>query len=174
MLWRATLCTGLALAWLGVGFAQETDVSVDEFVGTWVLASSDAESRRDGAVERAIADMGLVARTIARRRLGDGMPVPREIEVDHGDQGTRIRVGVYDTTFALSAAPSRYREPVGGDDMRGTHRLRGSALVQQFVGESATVTHTLRRSGDELRARVAVASPHLPADAVYELRFRRR
>ncbi len=118
--------------------------------------------------------MGLVARTIARRRLSDGMPIPQEIEIALLDRAPRIRVGVYDTTFGLRAAPGRYREPVGGDDMRGTHRIRGSALVQQFVGDSATVTHTLRRSGDELRARIAVASPHLPADAIYEIRFRRR
>ncbi len=156
--------------------AEEAADPVAPLVGSWsIVGSGGATERRDAAVETAIDDMGPLIRAIARGRLKDGMPIPRRVQISQSGDSVRVRVGQYETNMAIGSPATSFQNPLDEDSvMRATHRHRNGWLVQRFVGDGGTLTHSIRMRGNQLVVRVKVSSPRLPADAVYWVRYRRQ
>ncbi|MFT5357980.1 MAG: hypothetical protein ACI9KE_005217 [Polyangiales bacterium] len=164
----------LLIASVSMGHAQ---TEAPTLRGRWALAASvqSVETRRDAAIERVTDEMSIFARGIAGRRLRAGMPVPRAILVEGNGADFRAKVGDYDLDFAADGSRHAMTDPFG-DDIRSRQGFVDGRLRQTMVADGGTLTHVLRlnEGGQSLTLTVRIASPRLPADVVYRIRYRRR
>ncbi|MFT5353735.1 MAG: hypothetical protein ACI9KE_000935 [Polyangiales bacterium] len=144
--------------------------------GRWLISDgiASAESRRDAAIRASTADMNVLARRIARRRLRARAPLPHHVSVDGEGETFRAVVGDHVLDFAADGSRHSIRG-ARGDSFIASQRLQGRRLEQQIRSDDATLTQTLELSEDglTLTLRVQIASPQLPRDVTYALTFRR-
>ena len=164
----------LLLVPLAVGAQSETPE--ERFQGAWRVANAgSARTGRDRAIERATDDMSIFTRGIARRRLRDGTPIHRAIQISGSGGSLRCHVGPYHLDFAADGRSHAFTDPFEGDEMQAKQRFRNGKLIQTMRGDDATLSHELSLSedGDTLTLKVTIESHHLPGDVVFRVRYRR-
>lgn len=144
--------------------------------GRWVVVDAGRASQaRDAAVENVVEDMGFIARPIARRRLREGLPVHRAIELRRHGERLQVKIGSF---YDLTAPVDDSRHPITdalGTDLRARQRWDGHTLVQRYANEDATVTLKLRfaEDGSTLRLETRIHAERLPSDVVFNVAYRR-
>lgn len=159
----------LALSLLSAPVAAQSPAGPDAFHGRWVLvAPNAAQARRDRGVDRTVSEMSALVRGIARRRIRDELPVPREIEI----RGERVRIGDYAMNLPESGAWRMVRD--GNGNLVHARRLReDGALTQVYRSSDGELRHTLRASQDTLELVVRLSSERLERDVTFRLTYRR-
>ncbi|MEM7604132.1 MAG: hypothetical protein AAF411_02145 [Myxococcota bacterium] len=157
--------------------AQPPAITEADLQGQWRLRGSvgAAEQRRNSAIERATEDMSIFTRGIARRRLRNGTPIHRTLSFGGEGATFRAHVGPYHLEFAPNGRGHAYTDPIGGDDMRASMRIRNRRLTQVYRNDDATLTHTvmLSNDGQRITLTIRIASHHLPGDVVYRTTYAR-
>ena len=132
-----------------------------------------AAERIGDAIDEATADMNVVRRRLARKKLDEANHAYQEFRVHFGDEVVRMLIN--DAVLALphdaSAVAARGPE---GRSVRASQKLEGDTLVQRFRGKRGTRIHRFRWMGDgTVRLTVRIESKHLPEPVTYRLRYRR-
>jgi len=144
--------------------------------GRWVVVDAGrAGEARDAAVEDVVEDMNFIARPIARRRLREGLPIHRAIELRREGEGLRVKIGTF---YELAAPVDDSRHPITdalGTELRARQRWDGHTLIQRYSNDDATVTLKLRFSedGSTLRVETRIHAERLPSDVVFSVAYRR-
>lgn len=149
----------------------ETPEAIKSMEGDYEFAGGDAErEQRKDAIDDAIADMNMLVRGVARKRLLASTAIPDRLEVSA--KGTSVTVSFDDRLYtAALGAPPVVVTGTNGDDLDLTHRLDGKRLMQEFVGPKGGRINALRKSGDEIEVDIRVHSESLPGDVVYTLTY---
>lgn len=108
-----------------------------DWSGRWLIDEgiSTLESRRTTAIRAATAELNVVARRIARRRLRRRAPMPHHVSITGAGAEFRALVGDH----LLSFAPDGSQHPIraqNGDTLMASQQLQGRRLRQVIRGET--------------------------------------
>lgn len=148
----------------------------DGHEGRYVVVDSGRAARsRDAAVEDVVEDMNFIARPIARRRLTEGLPVHRAVEVRREGERLRVKIG---SMYDLVAPTDDSRHPLTdalGTELRARQKWEGHTLIQRYVNDDATVTLrlTFSEDGSTMRLHTRIHAERLPSDVVFSVSYRR-
>lgn len=157
------------------GSADTQKADAEQFVGTYAHVGGQAE--RDAvlaAIEGVVADMNIIARSIARDRLQASNPVPKKLAITR--DGETLTVAFDEREYAAPLDGSSV-EVVGvtGDRLEYRVTVDGEQLRQSFVGSKGQRNNTMTRRDDKLLlVEVEVSSGSLPKPLEYSLTLERR
>lgn len=176
------LATALGLGGHGTAHAEttiesesESESGVDRFVGDYVHAGGQRDiDGRDAAIEELITDFNVVLRPIARKKLRDGNPIAKALEITvDGDLVTVAFDGKNDVAN-LDGTKTKI-VGIQGDSLDYSVNVNGSRLRQVYSGERGGRSNEIRvRSGGALKIAVEMTSSRLPRPLRYTLRYRPR
>ncbi len=149
--------------------------SAEPLEGRYRFAGGRAEvDALHAAIDEATADMGVITRAVARRRLRKLNSIPAELRIDVRGNVLSMTLPDAHYTAPLDGTPVRAKS-ASGDPLVLQHELLGDAQVRQRFragdGERVNVCRPHRRRG--LRISVQLASDKLPQDLRYTLTFAR-
>ena len=127
------------------------------------------------AIERAVEHMFFIARPIARHRLRENNPLPRQLRLDYTKDTITVRLG--DAPPAAlprdgSAVPWR---SLGGDKCQASITVAGDTLIEHVVahGGQSETRYVPLDDGTRIREDVRITSSHLSQPVVYSVTFAR-
>lgn len=171
---RALAVTTALLA--AASLARGDAPSADAYVGRWRYADGEEGRRRvDQAVDDAVAGLPFFLEPMAEDRVEERVGPFSEIRISlDGDRLTFAADDWGPVTSRLGGPAVSVRGPAGSE-LSMSQRLEGNRLIQVFEHADGTRRNELALSGDGdvLWLRVSIASPQLPHDAEYRLRYRR-
>jgi hypothetical protein len=156
-------------------FARADDSAQDltQWAGIYTYAGGRAErDALERAIERATAEMGPLARHIARSRLEDEMRPDQRLTV--AVAGSSIGIGERGGwRTPIDGSPREFESD--GDRFRVRHRFVNGRIVQTTETEDLVIRKTYSLDPQTGRLRVQVDFDHdsLPANLRYGLSYRR-
>jgi hypothetical protein len=153
--------------------AEVSSAPLARWAGAFDYAG-DAHERDalERAIDRATAEMGPLARHVARNRLEREMrPDPRIVV---RIEGSIVGIGAQGEWETVLDGPARVFDD-DGDRYRVMYRTAGPGIVQVIEGDALRIYKTYALSADGTRMRVAVTFVHdrLPAPLRFVLSYRR-
>ena len=143
---------------------------------------SDAQDRLEEAVERAVAPLNFVVRSVARRRLlAVNKPSGRVEIIVRGDSVILRYAGQPEVRARRNGTARPWRNTAGEDisvEIRAPQLATGSTplLSERYVAEDGTRENRwfLDESTGRARLEVTVSSPRLPSPVTLQLTYTRR
>lgn len=142
------------------------------FVGDFRDGAPEANlSGRDEAIEGVVAELNVMLRDLARRKIKEGNPVVQSLEVSLDGENVAV---VADGRRRTAPLDGSVTSTVGATGVELEYRvsMRGASFVEHFEGGGGTRTNVYTRTSSGLRVKVIVTSPRLPKDLVYTLQYR--
>lgn len=191
ILWVVSLTSFLGLG-IGLVVASEVRAGEDQGEATVVDAATleqvgafvgeyrfvGGQKERDGidaAIERAVAEVNPVVRGLGRSRLQESNEVPASIEITLDGEVLTIHQAGEAHAAPVDGKKVKTKSK-HGDKVHIIHKLGGSKLSQQIIGDGGERTNRYKLSSDgkRLSLSVEITSGHLPVPVEYSLSFERR
>lgn len=150
--------------------------AIERFVGVFAYAGGEAQRKAaHAAIDAALADLDLISRSLARRKLAERDPVVPTITIEYaGGKTTIIR---RDTSIRTTLDGPAVTVTRDGRSAKVKHHLASaSKLVETIHGERGTTTNTfvLSDDGAHLTASTSIEGDRLKTPIRYRLSYRRR
>lgn len=177
MKWTTVLLAALVLVIASPGPVRAQKAgpeALQPLVGEYVLVDRKiAVERRDAGIDKVVDELNFFIRGIARSRLSDGNPIPKTLRIER--DGSKMTV-TWDgqPSMAVLDGKAVTVEGTSGDPLQMTLKQSGEHLKQRFVGEQGGKENFFRRTKNGAVVTVRIFSERLPADVVYQLKFRRK
>ena len=162
----------VATAFIATGV--QAQASLSEYNGVYLYVRGNADRTRiDEAIDNATRDLGMVPRSVARKRLREStQPLPRfqvYFESDH----VLLRFGEREFDLVVDGPPVRMRG-LSGDSVRASAHIEGHDLVQTLQGDRGTryLEYLFHQDGS-VSLRTRIESKHLPHHVSFTLRYQR-
>ncbi len=150
--------------------------AIERFVGVFAYAGGEAQRKAaHAAIDAALADLDLISRSLARRKLAERDPVVPTITIEFaGGKATIIR---RDTSIRTTLDGPAVTVTRDGRSAKVKHHLASaSKLVETVHGERGSTTNTfvLSDDGARLTASTTIEGDRLKTPIRYRLSYRRR
>lgn len=148
-----------------------------EFQWTYRYAGGKAgRAAVEAAVEAAVADMNVLVRGIARRKLLDANKIVEQFGFDLG--GDPLRASFIDGNLVESPASGAAVDWVNqfGETVKVSQRWSGQKLVQRMFSDDGSRTNVYRFSedGQRMTMSVTIKASRLPTPIRYRLSYRKK
>lgn len=147
--------------------------AIRPFLGSFRHAGGDQErAARDQAVERVVAELNFLVRSIARSRLLGATPIPPTVRI--ATDGSSLTVA-NDGRIYTAPLDGRSVKATGvtGDPVELRYRIAEGKIVQTCDGDGGGRSNTFELAGERLVMHVRIYSPRLPKDVQFKLTFAR-
>lgn len=150
--------------------------AIERFVGVFAYAGGEEQRKAaHAAIDAALADLDLISRSLARRKLAERDPVVPTITIEYaGGKTTIIR---RDTSIRTTLDGPAVTVTRDGRSAKVKHHLASpSKLVETIHGERGSTTNTfvLSDDGAHLTASTTIEGDRLKTPIRYRLSYRRR
>jgi hypothetical protein len=134
------------------------------------LGGANERVALDAAIDGVVADLGIVARGVARQRLFRANPIPKSLVLAADKRSLMLAYDAELFTAPLVGTPAKVRCSTGEEvDLRLVHAKGGFDLVFSTEGKSRT-NHLSRQDG-ALLVDVTVRAEGLPRALTYRLTY---
>lgn len=152
----------------------QAQASLASYNGAYLYVETDGDRGRiDQAIDAATADLGILQRSVARRRLrASTRPFPR-FQVVFEDE--RVLLRLKDREFDLPVDGHAIRaKGLGGDLVKASANIQGHDLHQTLEGDRGTRYLQFQFHADgSVSIHTRIESEYLPGRISYTLTYRR-
>jgi len=163
-----------ALLFLTPGHAA-AEPGAGDLTGTWRHIGGKSEQRKlRAAIDDSVAEMTVLARGLARKRLVKGSRIPQQLRIEASEHLIAVR---HDGRERLSSPPGHVTRTVSatGDEIELLHELRADSLVQYRTTRDGgrRTTYRVDSKRQRLMVEVVTSSHYLPSAVTYQLTYER-
>ena len=174
---RVHLCPKVPIAVFAtilLAAGARAQASLSEYNGVYLYVPDKADRARiDDAIDNATEDLGMVQRSVARKRLRQStQPLPRFQVYFEGDH-VLLRLGEREFDLIVDGPSVRTRGLAGGS-VRAAARIEGHDLIQSLQGDRGTryLEYLFQQDGS-VSLRTRIESKYLPHHVSFTVWYRR-
>lgn len=173
----AAVLTGSA--WLhAAGEAQALEPDLDRLLGTYRFVGGQEEVRKvERAIDKAVDEMNVFIRGIARRRLKEPNLPTDELRISLTDGAITVaRTGQPAISAPATGERITWRNPTNGNELEVTHRItKEGALEQKLIGDRGTSRNVFGlRKDRQVEMKTTITADKLPSTIRFATTYARK